>query len=70
MHQLFSKLLNGSYTPNAYGAAGVPKARTFIIGKNAGAKGTVAVTSYPLHLPASKAMPAAAVKAPPATFSW
>ena len=32
--------------------------------------GAVAVPSDPAHLPAAKAMPAAAVKAPPATFSW
>jgi len=61
---------NATTDIEAYEAASVPKARTFIIGKNRGKKGTVAVTSYPVHLPAAKALPAATVKAPPATFGW
>lgn len=61
---------NATTDIEAYESASVSKARTYIIGEHRGKKGTVAVTSYPLHLPVVKAMPAASVKAPPATFGW
>ncbi len=42
---------NASTDIKAYEEAGLSKATTFVIGKHAGAKGTVALTSYTAHLP-------------------
>ncbi|MCB9731740.1 MAG: hypothetical protein H6745_03785 [Deltaproteobacteria bacterium] len=62
----------GNATTDIYGydEAGVDKARTFIIGDNAGADGTVAVDSYATHLPTAQAMPAATTPAPPSHGWW
>jgi hypothetical protein len=51
------------------GQAGVAKDATFIIGKNAGHGGTVAIPSYPDHLSAAAAKPPA-VRAAPAPPRW
>lgn len=50
----------------AYAEAGIPKERTFIIGKHAGEEGTVPLTaSYTAHLQTVLAFPAATHPAPP-----
>jgi len=54
----------------AYEQAGIPKARTFIIGTHRGERGTQALQGgYADHLPWVEAQPAATVPAPPA-FGW
>ena len=65
---LFAAYGNATMDVEAYGAAGAPKARTSIIGTNAGKQGTASVSSYTAHLPAVKALPAAAVRPP--SLGW
>lgn len=67
---LFAAYGNATTDIEAYAAAGIPLERTFVIGDNAGEGGTVALDSYPAHLPAAQAMPAATVAAPPADSWW
>lgn len=61
---------NASTDIEGFEGAGIDKARTFIIGANGGDSGTVAVTSYPEHLPTAQAMPAATTPAPPESGWW
>lgn len=61
---------NATTDIQAYAAAAIPKARTYIVGPNAGKEGTVAIESYGKHLPTASASPAAAVAAPPAAVWW
>lgn len=68
--QLYAAYGNATTDIQGYEAAKIDKSRTFIIGTNAGAQGTVAVSDYPAHLPAVQAMPNAAVAAPVDTFGW
>ena len=68
--ELFAAYGNASTDIEGYENAAVPKERTFIIGKNAGASGTVGIASYPEHLPAAQAMPVAVVAAPPESGVW
>lgn len=67
---LYAAYGNATTDIEAYGNVDIPKGRTFIIGDNAGVGGTVAVPSYPEHLPAAEAMPLPPVPAPPATGTW
>ncbi len=61
---------NAETDVTAYAAAGVPKAQTYIIGKNKGHEGTVALDSYTVHLPElSKSLPRA-THAAPGIYSW
>jgi phosphatidate phosphatase PAH1 len=68
--EIYAAYGNAGTDIEAYESAQIPKARSFIIGKNGGNKGTVALKDYPSHLAAAKAMPAAGVAAPAATFGW
>jgi hypothetical protein len=66
---LYAAYGNATTDIQAYGAAGIAKSRTFIVGTNGGQDGTVAVGSYVQHLPTAQSSPAAAVPAPPG-FGW
>ncbi len=55
---------NATTDIQAYAAAGLDKAITFIVGEHAGREGTVAVSSYAAHLPKVHAAPKARVVAP------
>jgi hypothetical protein len=61
---------NAATDIEAYATAGVPKARTFIIGPEAGKQGTTAIADYPGHLPSLASLPPAPVPAPPALAGW
>jgi len=60
---------NATTDIEAYEGASIDKARTFIIGTNGGTSGTVAINSYPEHLPTAQAMPMATTPAPP-EYGW
>lgn len=68
--ELYAGYGNATTDIEGFASAAIPKTRTFIIGSNAGKSNTVAITDYPSHLPAVKAMPAATIAAPPPTFGW
>lgn len=55
---------NASTDIFAYGEADVARDRTYIVGKNAGKRGTVALTTYTAHLPGVRALPRATKPAP------
>jgi len=67
---LFAAYGNATSDIDAYDKAKIDKSRTYIIGANAGASGTVAVSSYAAHLPVAQGMPAATVPGPADTFGW
>jgi hypothetical protein len=61
---------NATTDIQGYAAAGVAKSRTFIIGANGGKDGTVAIDTYPKHLPVAQGMPAPSVAAPQSWGWW
>ena len=52
----------------AYAEAGIPKSRTYIIGKNAGKEETLPLKSYVEHVPVIRDLPASTTPFP--SFSW
>jgi hypothetical protein len=56
---------NASTDIAVYAEAGIPKAKTFIVGPHAGKDGTQAIV-YPAHLPSLESLPRATHPAPPA----
>jgi hypothetical protein len=68
--ELYAAYGNASTDIEAFEFALISKTRTFIIGSNAGNANTTPITDYPSHLPTVKAMPAASIPAPSATFGW
>jgi hypothetical protein len=67
---LYAAYGNASTDITAYAAAGIPLARTFVIGDHAVEGGTVALTDYAAHLGTLQTMPHAATSAPRPSDWW